>query len=497
MKINFSLLIIFFSALLNSCMKAKHADLIIHNARIHTLNENNNIENAIAIKDGKILEVGPERQILNKYSSDESIDAGGKDVYPSFTDGRTNLLAYANQKLNLDLTGTTSIDELIVRIEKYAQRNQKKIIVGYGFDLLIWNKDVTNNMVRLNTSFPKLPICIYSNDGSSVVLNKKMSQLIQSKLSIEFENGIVPSYLISQLETLLPKPNKKELTQAILEIQDELFQYGITNINEANLSFENISYIKQLIASNKLKLNIYGMLAPSEANFTFAKKHPKFQYKDFSIRSFDVAIDNSDATQNLNNEELKRIALVCELSGYQLRATIYSAISLNKTIPFISTLNEINKDHRSTFERLANVTKKELNQLSELSIYPSLLPSELNNLTNYKSLLTTTTMMSFGSNFPFSTSDPFFTIHNLTNGFTTKNQSTTNPNELLSIDESIKGMTIWAAYSRFQETHKGSLEKGKDADLVIFENPVNYTPTFNSNFAYMTFIKGRKVFSVE
>ena len=496
MKINFSLLIICFAILLNSCMKAKHADLIIHNARIHTMNEGNNIENAIAIKDGKIIEVGPERQILNKYSSDETIDAGGKDVYPSFTDGRSNLLAYANQKLNLELTGTASIDELIVRIEKYAQRNQKKIIVGYRFDLSIWNKDVTNNMERLNTSFPKLPICIYSNDGSSVVLNKKMSQLIQSKLSIEFEKGIVPSYLTPKLETLLPKPNKKELTQAILEIQDELFQYGITNINEANLSFENIAIIKQLVSSNKLKLNIYGMLTPSEANFTFAKKHTKFQYKDFSIRSFDVAIDNSDATQNLNNEELKRIALVCELSGYQLRATIYSAISFKKIIPYISTLNEFNKDHRSTFERLAYISKKDLNQLSELGIYPSLLPSELKNLTDYKSLLTSTTMINFGSNFPFSSIDPFFTIHNLTNGISNKN-SLNKHNELLSIDESIKGMTIWAAYSRFQETSKGSLEKGKDADLVIFENPVNYTPTYNSNFAYMTFIKGRKVFSVE
>ena len=496
MKINFSLLIICFSTLLNSCMKAKHADLIIHNARIHTMNENNNIENAIAIKDGKIIEVGPERQILNKYSSDETIDAGGKDVYPSFTDGRSNLLAYANQKLNLELTGTASIDELIVRIEKYSQRNQKKIIVGYGLDLSFWNKDESINIERLNSSFPKLPICIYSKDGSKVVVNQKMSQLIKSKLSIQVESGIVNLNSIALIEKLFTKPNNKELTQAILEIQDELFQYGITNINEANLSFENISYIKQLIASNKLKLNIYGMLAPSEANFTFAKKHPKFQYKDFSIRSFDVAIENSDATQNLNNEELKRIALVCELSGYQLRATIYSAISLKKVTPYISTLNEFNKDHRSTFERLAYISKKDLSQLSELGIYPSLLPSELKNLTDYKSLLTSTTMINFGSNFPFSSIDPFFTIHNLTNGISNKN-SLNKHNELLSIDESIKGMTIWAAYSRFQETSKGSLEKGKDADLVIFEHPVNYSPIYNSHFAYMTFIKGEKVFSVE
>jgi len=70
-----SILLLFIA--LTSCFKGKHVDVIIHNAQIHTLNEQNSIQDAIAIKDGKIVEVGPERQILNKYTSDEDIDAGG------------------------------------------------------------------------------------------------------------------------------------------------------------------------------------------------------------------------------------------------------------------------------------------------------------------------------------------------------------------------------------------------------------------------------------
>jgi predicted amidohydrolase YtcJ len=63
-------------------MKGIKVDMVIHNARIHTMDDLNTIEEAMAIRDGKIIEVGPERQILNKYSYDESIDAQGKDLYP-------------------------------------------------------------------------------------------------------------------------------------------------------------------------------------------------------------------------------------------------------------------------------------------------------------------------------------------------------------------------------------------------------------------------------
>ena len=65
--------------ILFSCMKGQKVDLIIHNAAIHCLDDANTTGQAMAILDGRIVEVGPERQILNKYRSDETIDAQGKE----------------------------------------------------------------------------------------------------------------------------------------------------------------------------------------------------------------------------------------------------------------------------------------------------------------------------------------------------------------------------------------------------------------------------------
>ena len=68
-----------------SCMKGQKVDLIIHNANIHVMDDAGSVHEAMAIRDGKVIEVGPERQILNKYRCEEEIDALGKDVYPGLS----------------------------------------------------------------------------------------------------------------------------------------------------------------------------------------------------------------------------------------------------------------------------------------------------------------------------------------------------------------------------------------------------------------------------
>jgi|GEM_PF-3683948 len=86
-----SLFLIFLFSAFTACMKGQKVDLVIHNAKIHTMDADDAVAEAIAIRGGKIIEVGPERQILNKYRSDETIDAQGKEIYPGFTDAHGHM----------------------------------------------------------------------------------------------------------------------------------------------------------------------------------------------------------------------------------------------------------------------------------------------------------------------------------------------------------------------------------------------------------------------
>ena len=57
-----------------SCINKEKTDLIIHNAKIISLDQYDNFHEAMAIKNGKIIAIGKENQILNKFSAINKID---------------------------------------------------------------------------------------------------------------------------------------------------------------------------------------------------------------------------------------------------------------------------------------------------------------------------------------------------------------------------------------------------------------------------------------
>lgn len=64
--------------------KSENADLVVHNGKIFSCNPGFETYQAMAIIDGKIVDVGPEREILNKYAADKYIDLAKSNVYPVF-----------------------------------------------------------------------------------------------------------------------------------------------------------------------------------------------------------------------------------------------------------------------------------------------------------------------------------------------------------------------------------------------------------------------------
>ena len=103
-----------------SCNDTDQVDLIIHNAKIYTVNDQFDIEEAMAIKDGKILAIGPEHEILNKYSALEIIDAKQQSIFPGFIDAHCHFLNYGFGKKNVDLVGTKSFNEVVERVKEFS-----------------------------------------------------------------------------------------------------------------------------------------------------------------------------------------------------------------------------------------------------------------------------------------------------------------------------------------------------------------------------------------
>ena len=118
----FYLIIIWLFA--SSCAyKNEKADLIIHNARIYTCNSNFDVEQAMAIKDGKVIETGPERQILNKYKSDLIIDNKLKPVYPWFVGSKNPIQDFIHLEKEKSDTQTDR-KELLLMLTLWKAREE-------------------------------------------------------------------------------------------------------------------------------------------------------------------------------------------------------------------------------------------------------------------------------------------------------------------------------------------------------------------------------------
>jgi predicted amidohydrolase YtcJ len=522
-------------------MKGEHVDLIIHNAQIHTMNEGMDVADAVAIRDGRIIEVGPERQILNKYRSNETIDALGRDVYPGLTDAHGHIFSYANQKMNVDLVGCKSMNEVVYRCEKYLSRTGKKFIVGRGWDQTLFSSKEMPDYKALSEKFKNIPVCLYRIDGHAALVNdfliKKAGisecsavdggevQLINGKPS-----GILLDNAMKLVEDFLPKFSKSEWNDKILEVQQELFQYGVTGVHEAGIEFEQISILKNLIVQNKLNLNVYAMLLPTEKNKEFARKNGTYNFRNLNIRSFKVYADGalgsrgallkksySDSPHSnglllTKTSEIEKIMNFCLENDYQMNTHGIGDSAISVILNLCKKAYTIKKDHRFRVEHAQVIDPKDFQKFADYAIFPSVQPTHavsdcrwaeerigkkrMHGAYAYRSLLNQFGMIAIGTDFPVESINPFLTIHAAVQRKNKQNEPKNGFNmaEAISLDEVMKGMTIWAAFAEFNEAKRGSIEKGKEATIVIFDKPLTSNALFIENFAWKTLIRGKIVY---
>jgi predicted amidohydrolase YtcJ len=125
----------------------------------------------------------------------------------------------------------------------------------------------------------------------------------------------------------------------------------------------------------------------------------------------------------------------------------------------------------------------------------------IKNAYAYKKLKQKAGLLALGTDFPVEKVNPFLTFYAAvarkdSNGYPTKGFQKENS---LSREEALRGMTIWAAFSNFEEDEKGSIEVGKYADFTVLDRDLMLIPEEDliKIKAMATFINGEKVFSAE
>ncbi len=533
-------------AILFSCQNLVEADLIVHNAKIYTVDSVFSIAEAMAIKNGKIMEVGPDNQIKNKYRAKEELDAKLKAIYPGFIDGHCHFLSYGLSLSKVNLVGTASWSEVLERTVEFAKNHPDGWILGRGWDQNDWEAKEFPTNKELDSLFPDRAVMLHRIDGHAAIANSKAFELAEVDEKIKIEGGIFKredgklsglliDNAVERVSAAIPMLSDQQRREALLRAEMECFAVGLTTLSDAGTDFETAELIKQMHKSDELKMRVYAMLTPSGQNKVRYYKDGPLKTDRLNIRSFKFYADGAlgsrgallkeDYSDDHGNHgiQITDSADLIEASqklyayGFQMNTHCIGDLANEMVLSLYAQMLEGANDKRWRIEHAQVVDDSDLEMYKNYNIIPSVQPTHatsdmywLNdrlgserakNAYAYKELLEQNGLIALGTDFPVEGIDPLRTFYAAVfrkdekgypeNGFQMENA--------LSREEALKGMTIWNAIANFEEEEKGSIEKGKFADFVVLDRDIMTADEKEILGATVqaTYVNGEKVFELK
>tara|TARA_R110002012_G_scaffold11368_2_gene51346 strand:- start:15667 stop:17304 length:1638 start_codon:yes stop_codon:yes gene_type:complete len=531
-----------------SCAPEKlPADLLIKNATIYTVDKDFSTANALVVKDGKILEIGLKPELELKYNIKKTYDAKGNTVVPGLIDAHAHLYGLGLELNNVDLIDTKSFDEVLNRVVAFQKKKNVEYIIGRGWDQNDWEDKNFPTKKELDSLFPDTPVSLRRIDGHAMLVNSKALELAgitsETKVAggeIVLENGEPTGIIIDAPMQLIwetfPEITPEVSEQALLEAEKICIQYGLTTVDDAGLDRDIIELIDQLQKEEKFKLRMYAMVSNSPENRDYYLNKGVYKTERLNVRSFKVYADGALGSRGAAMREpysdmphhfgamittadsLDYLAQKIAASEFQMNT---HAIGDSANIAVLRAYKKAldgKTDRRWRVEHAQIISPQDFNYFDDNNnILPSVQPTHatsdmywaedrvgaerMKGAYAYKELLEKAGSIALGTDFPVEHVNPMYTFYAAVARKDLKNypENGFQMKDALTREEALRGMTIWAAFSNFEENEKGSIEVGKFADFTILDKDImkveeNELPNTK---VVATFINGEMIYEAE
>ncbi len=545
MKINkIFFLVPVFIILAFSPMK-KDVDLIVYNAKIYTVDPEFSIAQSFAVRNGKIVSIGPGKEIRGMYKAKKEINAKGKIIFPGFIDAHCHFYGYGLGLIKkVDLVGTKSFKEVLDRVQKHHKEYPAEWIEGRGWDQNDWKDKEFPDRSELDRLFPDHPVILTRIDGHAVLVNNEALKRAGIDISttveggeIEVENGKLTGILLDNaidlIVEVMPITDDEIKTIALTKAQENCFAVGLTTIVDAGLYKTTIDLIDALHRDEKLKIRIDAMLSCSDANYSAYLSKGIYKTDRLRVGAIKMFADGalgsrgacliepySDVPDKYGFliEHPGFYADICEkayANGFQVNTHAIGDSAVRLILKTYASFLKKHNDLRWRIEHAQVVHPDDFSFFGQYSIIPSIqathatsdmywaderLGSErIKGAYAYKQLLDQNGWLPNGTDFPIEDINPLYTFYASVvrkdlegypdEGFQVKNA--------LSREEALRSMTIWAAKGSFWEREIGSIERGKNADFVILDKDIMTIPEDEIPRAKVleTYLNGELVYS--
>ncbi|HEB33181.1 MAG TPA: amidohydrolase [Spirochaetes bacterium] len=488
-------------------MKIFHGDII-------TCDKNNSVYKYLVEDKSSILFTGDE--LPEKYSrSKNKIELGEKALLPSFGDGHLHFSNWALiASAFFDVRDARNFEELGAMIRDFSEKDKKSTIVvafGAGKYCVEEKRHITRQ--ELDAFLPDRPIYIIGYEGHSSFINSKMLEMLPDSIKktrgFNADSGHIlhEAYYGATDFSTNTVPTLK-IVKSITNGFDLLAAKGIGLIH----TVEGIGFPKDLdvtlvsfIAKARAKKNLFNtrlFFQTMEVEKVIKRKLPRIggcfaTALDGCFGVCDAALNKPYSNDPDNkgilfykDDEVINFAKKAGRAGLQIEFHVIGDAAVDQAVIAIEEAlkDHPGEDHRHTLIHACLMSPENLDKCAQLGIGITLQPgfmtatleppeyleeilgNRIKQCSPLRKIIDSGIHMSGGSDAPVTPPDPVEGIYGACN-------HPYDPGQSLSIQEALKLFTYEVARGAFDEKERGSLEKGKIADMVILnKNPLGVAP---------------------
>ncbi len=480
---------------------------LFYNAKVVTMDDDL-IAQALLVDEDKIYAVGYSEELLNQ-NYDQKIDLEGKTILPGFIDAHSHLSSYAGTFTQANLEAAKSYSKIKETLLSFAKDSdlaagQWLIANSYDHNRLKEKKHPTKEF--LDQIFPDNPVILQHQSGHFGVFNS----LALEKLNLQGtdQDGYEEENAYIEAVKRVPLSDANTLLRSYKKAFEAYASYGITTVQEGMMVGAMVPMYQLLLHNDSFRLDVVGYPQINDADlFTSSFPLNKSYHQHFRLGGYKIILDGSPQgrtawmrTPYLNSNDYG----ISSMSDAEVTAAVTKALNDHQQLlahcnedraaqQLLSMAKEVNrpeelKELRPVIIHGQLLGIDQLPEVKHLGFIPSFFIAHVydwgdihienfglaraSQISPANSALKENILFTFHQDSPVIKPDMLETLWCATNRITKKG-IILGEDEIVSIKEALKAITINAAYQYREENTKGSLVKGKKADLVILDqNPL-------------------------
>lgn len=270
----------------------KSPDLIIHNAKIYTVDEERSVHQAVAITDGTITGLGSSEEVVSTQGEGtELLDVDGAFVLPGLIEGHGHFSGLGQSLMNLNFLKSKTWDEIVEMVrQRVNEVDTGEWIIGRGWHQEKWTEtphDHVHGYPRhfdLSEIAPDNPVMLRHASGHGLIANKKAMDIAGVTREMQDPAGgaivrdregqaigvfeeramqIIRSAYNYYLEEQTDEQKVQEWYEGIALAQQECLSNGITSFQDAGARFEELDRYETMADEGKMDIRLWSMIRHS------------------------------------------------------------------------------------------------------------------------------------------------------------------------------------------------------------------------------------------